>query len=44
VDRLVLVVLAVSAALTLACWIALWRGGDRLISKIVWGPVPDTEE
>jgi hypothetical protein len=36
VDAVAIAFLAISAALTVACWIALWRGGDRLVSKIAW--------
>ncbi len=36
VDWLPIAFLAVSAVFTVVCWVALWRGPDRLISKVVW--------
>jgi hypothetical protein len=36
VDTPVRAVLALSGLLTVACWIWLWRGPDRLVGKIVW--------
>lgn len=36
VDTFVRVLLAVSALLTLACWGSLWRGEDRVASKVAW--------
>jgi hypothetical protein len=35
-DRVATGLLLVSGALSVACWIALWRGSDRLVSKLAW--------
>jgi hypothetical protein len=35
-ETAVRILLAVSGALTLACWISLWRGRDPLLWKLVW--------
>ena len=36
VETAVRAVLALCGLLTVACWISLWRGPDRLAGKIVW--------
>ncbi len=38
-DTFVRVLLAVSAVLTVACWISLWRGKDGIAAKLVWTAV-----
>ncbi len=36
VETVGLVLLAISSLLTLACWVSLWRGPDRLLVKTAW--------
>jgi len=36
VDTVGLVLLVISGLLTLACWVSLWRGPDRLLAKAGW--------
>ena len=35
-DITIIAILALSGVLSIVCWVALWRGGDHLLSKIVW--------
>ncbi len=35
-DVALVVILAISGALTVACWIVLWRGPDRIVGKVLW--------
>ncbi len=35
-DTFVRVLFGISAVLTLACWVSLWRGRDGIASKLVW--------
>ncbi len=36
VETFVRVLIGLSALLTIACWISLWRGKDGVISKLLW--------
>jgi hypothetical protein len=35
-ETAVRVLIGISGVLTLACWVSLWRGRDRLASKLLW--------
>ena len=35
-DTLVRGLLGLSALLTVACWVSLWRGRDGIASKLLW--------
>jgi hypothetical protein len=36
VDDVVIGILAVSGLLSILCWVALWRGTDHVIAKVIW--------
>ncbi len=36
VETAVRILLGLSALLTIACWVALWRGKDGILSKLAW--------